>query len=70
MPLPVSNLTPDSSTVAIRDASSASIEQCMQEPIPEGYDVTEANKQKWCAAQSYSIARENTGKSLGEGRQQ
>jgi len=69
MPLPVDNLTPESSTVVIRDAISKSIATCMREPIPEGYDVTEANKQKWCAAQSYSIAREKTGKSLGEGTQ-
>ena len=69
MPLPVDNLTPDSSTVSIREAISQSIAQCMKEPIPEGYDVTEANKNKWCAAQSYSIARENTGKELEEGTQ-
>jgi hypothetical protein len=70
MPSPVDSLTPDSPITAIREAISASIEQCMNEPIPEGYDVTEANKNKWCAAKSYSIARENTGKSLGEGTQQ
>lgn len=66
----VDNLTPDSSTVAIRDAISASIQQCMTEPIPEGYDVQESNKQKWCSGKVYGIARDKTGKSLNEGRQQ
>jgi len=70
MPMPVDNLTPESSPQAVRDAVSASIEQCINEPIPEGYDVQEANKQKWCAGKAYGIAREKTGKSLGEGRQQ
>jgi len=69
MPLPVDNLTPDSPAQAIRDAISQSIEQCMNEPIPEGYDVQEANKQKWCAAKAYSIARDKSGQALTEGAQ-
>lgn len=70
MPLAVDNLTPDSPLTSIREAISDSIATCMREPIPEGYDVEEGeNKQKWCAAQAYSIARKNTGKELGEGRQ-
>jgi hypothetical protein len=69
MPLQVENLTPESSPQAIRDAISASIEQCMNEPIPEGYDVTAETKPKWCAAQVYSMARDKTGKELQGGRQ-
>lgn len=69
MPLPVDNLTPQSPVPAIRDAISASIEQCMAEPIPEGYDVNEGNKQKWCSGKAYGIAREKTGKELAEGTQ-
>lgn len=67
MPLPVDNLTPDSGDGTIRQAISASIAACMREPIPEGYDVTAANKNKWCAAKAYSIAREKSGKELSEG---
>jgi hypothetical protein len=67
MPLAVDKLTKDSPITAIREAISQSIEACMKEPIPEGYDVEEKNKNKWCAAKAYSIAREKTGKSLGEG---
>jgi len=69
MPLPVENLTPDSPLTSIREAISASIEQCMREPIPEGYDVQEANKQKWCAGKAYGIARDKTGQELAEGTQ-
>lgn len=68
--LPVENLTPDSPLTSVREAISQSIEQCMNEPIPEGYNVTEGNKQKWCAGKAYGIARDKTGKELGEGRQQ
>ncbi len=60
MPLAVDNLTPDSSPVAVRDAVSASIEQCMAEPIPVGTQVD--NKQKWCSGKAHGIARTNTGK--------
>ena len=70
MPLAVDNLTPDSPLAAIRQAISDSIGACMKEPIPEGYDVTEGNKQKWCAGKAYGIARDKTGQELGEGRQQ
>lgn len=57
MPLAVQALTPDSDITAIRDAISKSIEKCMQ----EGKD------QKECAGMAYSMAREATGKELGEG---
>lgn len=60
MPLAVDNLTPASGEDAIRDAISKSIEKCIQ----EGRD------QKECAGMAYGIAREKTGKPLGEGRQQ
>lgn len=70
MPSSIENLTPDSPLTAIRQAISDSIEACMKEPIPEGYDVTEGNKQKWCAGKAYGIAREKTGQELNEGRQQ
>lgn len=60
MPLPVEGLTPDSSTQAIRDAIGASIAQCMKEG---------GREQKQCAAIAYSIARDKTKKSLGEGTQ-
>lgn len=65
MPLPVESLTPDSPMTAIREAISQSMEQCMKEMM-EG----EENKQKRCAGMIYSMAREHTGKSLGEGKQQ
>lgn len=61
MPLPVDNLTKESSLQSIRDAISGSIEACMKE---EGRD------QKQCAAIAYSIARKNTGNPLREGNQQ
>ena len=64
MPLPVDNLTKESGIQSIRDAISESIAQCMREPIPKGYNVKESGKNKWCAAKCYSIARQNTGKSL------
>ena len=60
MPLAVENLIPESSTQAIRDAIGASIKQCMDEPNDRS--------QEQCAAISYSIAREKTGKSLDEGK--
>lgn len=58
MPLAVDNLTPDSGLGTIREAISQSIAQCMREGGTE---------QKQCAAIAYSIAREKTGKPLGEG---
>ena len=67
MPLPVDSLTPDSPLTSVREAIGQSIAQCMKEPIPEGYDVTEGNKQKWCSGKAYGIAREKTGQPLGEG---
>lgn len=60
MPLPVDNLTPESSIVSIRDAIGKSIAQCMREGERE---------QKQCAAIAYDIARKKTGKALGEGTQ-
>ena len=60
MPLPVDNLTKDSTPQAIKAAIAASIEACMKEPTPEGYDVP--NKQEWCAGKCYGIAKRNTGK--------
>jgi len=59
MPLPVESLTPESPLNSVREAISASIEQC----VKEGKD------QKECAGMSYGIARDKTGKELGEGRQ-
>lgn len=56
MPLAVEKLTPDSSDEAVRDAISASIEQCMNEG---------GREQKQCIAIAYSIARKKTGKGLG-----
>lgn len=61
MPLAVENLTPESPMVSIREAISATIKQCMDEG---------GRTQKECAGMAYDIAREKTGKSLGEGRQQ
>lgn len=58
MPLPVDRLTPDSSIADIREAISQSIAQC----------IREGREQKQCAAISYSIARDKTGKELGEGK--
>ena len=60
MPLAVEGLTPDSGIDAIREAISKSIEKCMQE----------GRSQKECAGMAYGIARENTGRSLDEGKQQ
>jgi len=61
MPLPVDNLNPDSGMGTIREAISKSIQQCMREG---------GKTQKECAGMVYGIARQNTGKSLGEGKQQ
>lgn len=58
MPLAVDSLTKDSTIQSIREAISQSIETCMKE----------GKTQKECAGMSYSIARENTGQSLGEGK--
>lgn len=60
MPLPVDNLTMESSLQATREAISASIKQCMDEG---------GRSQEQCAAMSYDIARDKTGHELGEGRQ-
>ena len=60
MPLPVDSLTPQSPENAVRDAIGESIAQCLREG---------GREQKQCAAIAYSIAREKTGKSLGEGTQ-
>lgn len=54
MPLQVDALTPDSPMEMIREAMSASMEQCMKEGKP----------QKQCAAMMYDIARKKTGKPL------
>ncbi len=63
-PLPVDSLTENSPMGSIHEAISKSIEMCMKEPIPAGTDVTESDKQKWCAGKCYGIAREKTGKEL------
>ena len=55
MPLPVENLTPESSMDAIRAAISATIKQLMGE----------GKNQKEAAGQAYGMARDRTGKSLG-----
>ena len=55
MPLAVEGLTPDSSTQAVREAISQSIEKCMQEG---------GRTQKECAGMVYGMAKEATGKSL------
>ena len=55
MPLPVENLTRDSSPEAIQEAISASIEQCMHEG---GRELDQ------CQAIAHSIARKKTGKPL------
>ena len=60
MPLAVDNLTPQSSPEAIRDAIARAIKQL----IDEGKTPKEA------AGQAYGMARNKTGKSLNEGRQQ
>ena len=56
MPLAVESLTPDSDQVAIKQAISDSIAQCMQEG---GRD------QSQCAAIAFEQARKSTGKQLG-----
>ena len=58
MPVPVENLTPESSIVSIREAIGSSIKKLMEE----------GREQKQAAAIAYDIAREKTGKSLNEGR--
>ena len=60
MPMPVESLTPDSSTQAIRDAISASMEQCMKEG---------GREMKQCAGMIFGMAREATGKPMMEGTQ-
>ena len=59
-PLPVENLTNDSSDKEIQDQISASIEMCMSEKEFAGAPPSP----KRCAAAAYSIAREKTGKGL------
>jgi hypothetical protein len=66
----VEKLTPESADEMVNNAISESIAMCMKEPIPEGYDVTDENKQKWCAGKVYGMAREKTGKQLGQGKVQ
>lgn len=56
MPLPVESLTNQSDIGQVREAINKSIEAC----IKEGKD------QKQCAALSYQIARDKTGKELGK----
>jgi len=60
MPLDVEKLTPDSSMQVIRNAISASMEQCMKEG---GKDM------KQCAGMIYGMVREHTGKTMSEGKQ-
>lgn len=56
MPLAVERLTPDSSSVAIREAISRTIQQL----------IREGKTQEEAAGQAYSMARKATGKSLGK----
>lgn len=60
--MPEMTLNKSSSVQAVRDWRSHYIEVCMKEPVPEGTKVD--NKQKWCAAKAYSMAREATGKEV------
>lgn len=60
MPLSVENLTKDSSIASVREAISESMSQCMKEG---------GREQKECAGMIYDMAREKSGKELGEGRQ-
>jgi hypothetical protein len=55
MPLPVENLTKESSTERIQEAISQSYEVCMQEG---------GRTQKECGGMIYGIARDKTGKAL------
>lgn len=55
MPRMTSNLTPESSTMAVREAINKTIEEL----IKSGYD------QKQAAAIAYEEAKKMTGKSLG-----
>ena len=60
MPNPMmSALTKDSSTDQIQEAISAEIEHCMSKPGAE---------QRQCAAMSYAMARDKTGKALDYGK--
>ena len=56
MPLAVEKLTADSPMGTIREAISSSVEAC----IKEGKEPDQ------CAAMAYDIAREKTGKEIGE----
>ena len=58
MPLPAESLTPDSPVGTIRQAISESIAACMREG---------GRTQKECAGMAYGMARQATGKELGEG---
>lgn len=65
MPNPaMERLTADSSTEQVREAISAEIEMCMNEPAPPGAE----DKQKYCAGKAYGMAREKTGKELNFGK--
>ena len=59
MPLPVENLTKDSSEKQIQDAISETIRYLIK---------NEGKTQKEAAGQAYGMARERTGKSLDRGR--
>lgn len=65
LPLPVESLTPKSSVGAVREAINQSYEACMREPIPEGTNVSESEKKKWCGGKIYSMAEKAIGRSLG-----
>lgn len=60
MPLAVNSLTPDSNDRDIQEAISQSIETCMREG---------GKTQEQCAGMAYGIARQQTGKELGFGKQ-
>lgn len=55
MPLEVDRLTPDSSSIAVREAISRSIAQL----------IREGKTQKQAAGQAFGVARKSTGKTLG-----
>jgi len=60
MPLEVDKLTPKSPMQTIREAISKTIAYLIK---------NEGKTQKQAAGEAYGIAREKTGKDLGEGRQ-
>jgi|TARA_R100000306_G_C4304898_1_gene107098 hypothetical protein len=58
MPLPVDNLTKQSSAEEVREAITASVQQCMQE---------DGKEQQECVAMSIGIARRNVSDDIRRG---